>query len=161
MGPKSVEEHAALVRLRPLARKWGGDDLCEISGERTAFLWLFGTTMIEAFVDRDGAVVLRAFLVLEPEDRMGLEARLAPFTATLPQGRLEVDADGDIELVHRVPSGATAERLDQAIGDVCHHADRLDDILRERLGGLRAVDKFQFDVLQALGGESARAKGVV
>jgi hypothetical protein len=43
------------------------------------------------------------------------------------------------------------EQLDQAIHDVCRHADRLDDILCDRLGGTRSVDRFQHDVLVALG----------
>jgi hypothetical protein len=151
VGAKVEQFCDALDRLRAVARHWAGEDLCELGGERPTFLWLFGTTMIEASVDQDGACVLRAFLVLDPGDRAGLEAVIAPFAGALPVGRLEVDEEGDVALVHRVQSNASVEQLDRAIHDVCRHADRLDDILCDRLGGTRSVDRFHHDVLVALG----------
>jgi hypothetical protein len=137
--------------LRAAARHWAGDDLCELPAEPPAFLWLFGSTMVEAAAEPDGSVVVRAFLVLGPDDRNGLDDRLERLSATLPFGRLEIDEDGDVALVHRVPAEAGARRLHNEIRDVCCHADVLDDILCDQIGGIRSVDQFQSDVLAALG----------
>ncbi len=161
MGATFAREHAAFARLRSLARKWGGEDVCEIGGDPPALWWLFGTTMIAACTAPDGASILRAFLVLDPEDRANLEAHLAPYEASVPAGGLVVDEEGDVEMILRVPAETETEQLDDLIRDFCRSADRLDDVLRDRLGGLRSVDKFQHDVLEALGGDAPSAQTAV
>ncbi len=143
---------AAHSRLRAAAHRWAGDDVCEIPSERPTFLWLYGSTMIEARAERDGSIELRAFLVLGPETTGSLEEQLRLFSA--PVGRLEVDEDGDLALVHRVPPRAAEDRVLAAIREVSCFADQFDEELCQRFGGIRSVDRFQHDVLAALGGQN-------
>ena len=161
MGGKIPERERRLLCLRAVARRWAGEDLCELGGERPVFLWLYGTTMIEATLDPDGAVALRAFLVLHPAKRSEIEAQLDSFAGSLPVGTLEVDDEGDVALVHRVHPGVRLARLDEAVREMCQCADRLDDILCDRLGGIRSVDRFHHDVLVALGDQNFASEQVV
>jgi hypothetical protein len=154
----TIQDHSAAVdRLRSVAREWAGDDVCEIEAGGTAFLWMYGSTMIEARADRDGSVLLRAFLVLGPRATGAIEQQLRAVSETLSMGRLEIDEDGDIALVHRVPARAHRGSLLAAMSEVSRDADRLDDLLCARLGGIRSVDQFQHDVLLALGQDPAPA----
>lgn len=113
--------------------------------------------MVEAAAQPDGSVLLRAFLVLGPHHRDGLRERLQQLSGTLSFGRLVLDEDGDIALVHRIPAAAGARRLDEVIGEVCQNADVLDDILCDQIGGIRSVDQFHTDVIHALGECSVQA----
>ena len=151
MRTRSVRRHESVLDcLRIATREWAGDDVCEIYSDRPAFLWLHGSTMVEASANRDGSVLLRAFLVLHPRPSGNLEAQLRTLSTTLPVGRLVLDEDGDIALIHRVPPRAGRDRLLAAIRDVSCHADLLDDELCARHGGIRSVDKIQEHVRHAL-----------
>jgi hypothetical protein len=138
------------ARLRSAARRCVGDDLCEIEAAGAAFLWLHGSTLLEAVPHADGSVLLRAFLVLGPPDDGGLEERLASFAQHVPVGRLVLDDEGDIALERRVGPGAPRERLERAIREISSQADRLDDLLCGLFGGVRSVDRLRREVAQAL-----------
>ncbi len=141
---------ALVVRLRNAARRCIGDDVCELSAGGPRFLWLHGSTMVEAVAGDDGSVLLRAFLVLAPAPSDRLAERLAAYAERIDEG-LRLDGDGDIVLERRVAAGADASRLDAAIREISHRADLLDDLLCVRFGGIRSVDRLRRDILLALG----------
>jgi hypothetical protein len=137
-------------RLRAVARNLGGDDLCELGRRPPAFLWLFGSTMVEASIDADGRVVLRALLVHGPRAAEEIATDLTLFTAGLRIGELRLDDDGDVVMCHDVQPWETPARVAEQVERFCCEADRLDDIVSARWGGERALDRLQSTVLQAL-----------
>lgn len=142
-------------RLRAAAERWAGENLCAVGGPADPLLWLYGSTMVEARVDENGWFVIRAFLVLGPEQRADWDLQLKAFASGLSLGRLVVDEDGDLALVHRVPPRADVNQLSRAIHELCRSADLLDDKLCQAFGGLRSVDRFNLDVAAALRGDQA------
>ncbi len=152
MVPDRVDRQRTLASLRRAARRSGGDDLCEL--DRRAFLWLYGSTMVEAWVDGDGSVALRAWLVLAPERARALGA-LRQLDARPAVGRLVLDEEGDISLEHRIPGDCTEERMSREVDALCREADRLDDLLCREAGGSRSLDRFQAEVEAALGMSSS------
>ncbi len=146
--PESTDRQKTLASLRRAARRSGGDDLCEL--DRRAFLWLYGSTMVEAWVDGDGSVALRAWLVLSPERSRALGA-LRQLAASPVVGRLVLDEEGDLSLEHRIPARCSEERMAREVDALCREADRLDDLLCREVGGSRSLDRFQAEVQAALG----------
>lgn len=136
--------------LREVAQSLGGDDLCELGLAEPAFVWLFGSTMVEACIDPAGRVELKAFLVHGPVSRDEVATDLALFSAGLLIGELRLDDDGDVVMMHRVPARASTRRLAEQVETFCQEADRLDDIVSARLGGERALDRLQSTILRAL-----------
>lgn len=151
-GPKALEKATHVDRLRRVAKHWGGEDVCELSEEKPSFLWLFGTTMVEATAEKDGTIQVRAYLVIGPEHRPELAEAVSQLSRQIPVGHLEVDQEGDVTLVHSIPADLGLEQMDREVHDVCRWADRLDDELCKKLGGIRSWDLFQFDVMHALSG---------
>lgn len=149
-----ADTRAVTARLRSAAQRCAGDDLCEIGSDTPAFLWMYGSTLLEASAQPDGSVLVRAFLVLGPCDDGHLEERVAAHSSGLQVGRLVVDEDGDVLYVHRIPAGTPRESVEAIIREVCRQADRLDDILCAALGGIRSLERFRHDVLHALGAEA-------
>ncbi|MBP7147410.1 MAG: hypothetical protein KBD01_07680 [Acidobacteria bacterium] len=141
---------APIERLRRAARRWAGEDLCELSSDRPSFLWLYGSAMVEASAEPDGTIVLRAFLVLGPTHKARVREELEKSSRTLPAGRLELDGEGDVVLVHSIPPDTDPDELERAVQEICLHADRLDDLLCARLGGIRSLDLFRYDVMSAI-----------
>lgn len=137
-------------QLRQVAQSLGGDDLCELGRSDPAFVWLFGSTMVEAAVDAEGRILLRAFLVHGPVRDAELSTDLALFSAGLQVGELSLDEDGDVVMLHRLPGRAECARLAEQVEAFCREADRLDDVVSARLGGERALDRLQSTVLRAL-----------
>ena len=150
MSGRFVGGMTPIERLRRAARRWAGEDLCELTTDRPSFLWLYGSTMVEAGAEPDGTIVLRAFLVIGPTDRACVHEELEKCSRTLAAGRLEVDAEGDVVLVHSIPADTEPEELERAVREVCLQADRLDDILCSRLGGIRSLELFHYDVMSAI-----------
>jgi hypothetical protein len=143
--------HNPLTRhLREVAQNLGGDDLCELGVVEPAFVWLFGSTMVEARIDPVGRVELKAFLVHGPASRDEVATDLALFSAGLRLGELKLDEDGDVVMMHRVQAQATSQRIAEQVELFCQEADRLDDIVSARLGGERALDRLQSTILRAL-----------
>jgi hypothetical protein len=136
--------------LRAVARNLGGDDLCELRRRPPAFVWLFGSTIVEASIDGEGRVLLRAFLVHEPRAIDEIATDLALFTAGLRIGQLSLDDDGDVVMSHRVPASEPPERVARQVERFCQEADRLDDIVSARWCGSRALDRLQATVIRAL-----------
>lgn len=151
-GARAFPKAAHLERLRLVAKRWGGEDLCELTDGRPSFLWLFGSTMVEAVAEADGTVQVRAFLVIRPNPHPELPREVARVCGRVPIGRLVIDQDGDITLTHTIPPGRGVEQMDREVHQLCCWADRLDDELCRKLGGMRSWDLFQADVLNALAG---------
>lgn len=150
MNATGVPATPAIEQLRSAARACAGDDLCEIDGDRTLFLWLYGSTMIEASLEPDGGILLRAYLVLGPLRRGLAPADLALEAPRVSQGEITVDDDGDVVLVRRLPPHTGAIALLSVVQDFALLADDLDDRLHEELGGVLAVQRFHDDVLDVL-----------
>jgi hypothetical protein len=138
-----------IALLRSIANGCAGDDVCEIS-DSASFLWLYGSTMIEASVAEDGEIIIHAWLVVGPTKGSHWAHQLARWEGGLSIGELLVDAEGDIVLAHAFPRLTTTERLEQQIYEFCRTADRLDDLIVEQIGGMRSIDRFHRDVIQAL-----------
>lgn len=144
--------------MRRAVEHCAGDDLCEVGGDQPCFLWLYGTTMIEANLDGDSAFSLRAWLVIGPTDRPHWAQRLARWESRVPLGQLRVDGEGDVILAHRIELSWPEAQIHAEVSEFCRHADLLDDRLCAELGGVRSLDQFYKDVIvaiarEALGGE--------
>ncbi|UCF67965.1 MAG: hypothetical protein JSV80_01315 [Acidobacteriota bacterium] len=139
-----------VARLRRAARRTGGEDLLELGAKHPLFLWLYGSTLIQASVEPDGSVALNAFLVFGPKSRDVTASELAWLSIELPVGQLVRDDEGDLLLVHREAIDSPPEELESMVDQFCQHADELDDLLSERVGALRVADRIQIDVEQAL-----------
>jgi len=143
-------QNPATRHLREVAQSLGGDDLCELGLAEPAFVWLFGSTMVEAYVDPAGRVELKAFLVHGPITRDEVATDLTLFSAGLVIGELRLDDDGDVVMMHQVPAWASTQRIAEQVKTFCQEADRLDDIVSARFGGERALDRLQSTILRAL-----------
>ena len=148
-GP-GLPSDAVLRELRCAAMTLGGDDVCEVRGPRTTLLWLYGSTMVEACVDPSGRVVLKAFLVHHPVSTDCLQTDLALFTAGLLEGELTLDEEGDVVMQHAFRPNGSSESVARGVERFCLEADRMDDIVSRRLGGLRALDRLHATVMHAL-----------
>lgn len=146
-----LRNDAVLGELRRAARILGGDDVCEVGSPRTTLLWLYGSTMVEASVDPSGQVVLRAFLVHHPVASENLQTDLALFTAGLVEGELTLDEEGDVVMEHAFRPNGSRLSVARGVERFCLEADRMDDIVSRRLGGLRALDRLHATVMHALG----------
>lgn len=151
-----------LQELRAAAERFGGEDLCEVADGRS-FLWLFGSTLIEATLEEDGTILLQAYLVIGPSRGEVWTQRLARWEQRLEFGELAIDQDGDVVLIHRLPRLLANGSLPRELGRFCRTADLLDDQLVEQLGGERSIERFLRDVVHAITsealGRSERASG--
>jgi len=140
-------------RLRRAVRRWAGDALMRYREHPPAYLWLFGSALIQAALDGGGAIELSAVLLLAPErDRL---AGMSPVVEGRPA--LRVDHEGDLVFERRLPAGLGLERLEDELARFCREADRLADRFHVRCGGQRAVDRFEQEVLGLLGLELSAA----
>ncbi len=139
-------------RLRAAARHWGGDGVCEVADRPRALLWLYGSTMIEATAELDGAAMLRAFLVMGPTHPHP-ERVLPSYQRRLASGTLRLDEEGDAVLECRLPPALGARAFDWQVHAFCEAADQVDDLLHEEIGGMLSFDLFEWDVMQAVRGE--------
>jgi hypothetical protein len=136
----------AISRLRNATREWVGEALCELPGEPPVCLWLYGSTLVEARIDDDGAFELRAWLVLAPELNSDSQPVLDAIGESLPLGRLVIDDEGDVTLQHSIPPEMAPDLLEDELQELCRQADRVDDLLCERLGGTRSLDRLDAEV---------------
>lgn len=143
-------------RLRDAATHWGGEGVCEVAERPRALLWLYGSTMIEATAEEDGAVMLRAFLVMGPTHPHP-EQVLSSYQRRLASGTLRLDEEGDAILESRLPPELGARAFDWQVRAFCEAADQVDDLLHEEIGGMLSFDLFEWDVMQAVRGELGSA----
>ncbi len=115
----------------------------ELSDRPPVLLWLYGSALIEATVCRSGAVQLRAHLVFDPTQPAAVSDAIRREERHLSLGRLIVDSEGDLALVHAVALERQALKLDEEVAEICRQANRLDDLLRQRVGGTRSLDRLQ------------------
>lgn len=147
-------------RLKKVAFRVAGEDPCELPWDNRTFLWLYGSTMVEASSTQEGDVLLKAFLVIGPRPDEELEAELLWLSAGLEIGRLVLDEDKDVILTHRVNASRNDAQLDRELRAFCCLADGLDDLLCERFGGCRSLEHFEQAVQLAMGTEGGPAAAV-
>ncbi len=135
--------------LREVATRAGGEDLFEFEGHDPSFIWRHGSTLIEAWSGERGEVRLRAFLLFGAELSLFEERRMRPRLGTLES------EGGDIALLHSVPGVQERTHLAGEVSSFCHEADRLDDALRQRLGGQRAHDRLSAMIQAAFANDAA------
>ncbi|MFN7966362.1 MAG: hypothetical protein U0V87_11810 [Acidobacteriota bacterium] len=147
-----------LLHLRSVAAQCGGDDLCEVQ-DSVSFLWLYGSTMVEADIDEDGEIVLHAWLVIGPTRRPQWTHLVTRWEGGLPFGELLIDDDGDVILAHRIPISTPNSVMASQVREFCREADRLDDLICQQLGGIRSIDQFHRDVIAAIADEALEKEG--
>lgn len=155
MHDASTNTGLGSARLRRAAHPWVGEDLCEIEGSSPRFLWVYGSTFVEACPQEDGSFDVVAWVVLDPQRDARTDELFAHLSETLELGHLVIDEDGDVALEHRIPPEADARRLEHELREVCRQADRIDDILSERLRGVRSLDRLGFEIDALFGAEEA------
>lgn len=133
---------SSIDTLRRATRAWVGNDVCELGeGAEAVLLWAYGTTFVEAGTGPDGGVRMCAWLVLGARQGAAETPELLEIAAQLALGRIEIDSDGDVTLCHDFPPGTAAEPMEHDLRELCRQADRIDDLLCSRLGGIRSGDR--------------------
>jgi hypothetical protein len=146
------EERLREERLREIAARCGGEDLCTRSvGGCPVFVWLFGSSLIELRLGPDGSAAFNAVVLLGPVRSRGLEQILASTSRRMRVGVLLLDDEGDVVIRHRFDAGETAAAIEADLRELCELADVLDDPLQREFGGQLAYERFREEVLQALG----------
>ena len=157
----AVIELSPQQRLKKVAFRVAGEDPCELPWDDRTFLWLYGSTMVEASSTQEGDVLLKAFLVIGPHPNEELETDLLWLSAGLDIGRLELDEDDDVILTHRVSASRNDAQLDRELRAFCSLADGLDDLLCARFGGCRSLEHFEQAVQVAMGAGEGPAETVL
>ncbi|MBI2300694.1 MAG: YbjN domain-containing protein [Armatimonadetes bacterium] len=131
---KRVKDWLAGVRYRveedperPVLRVKAGSSLVELA--------------VKPWGDGDGAIRLRAKVVLNPVIDLDLALFLLRESTAQPMGGFGLDREGSIVFEHALlASGCGLEELIEALAMVSQVADRYDNLIVERWGGRRAVD---------------------
>jgi hypothetical protein len=129
--------------------------LSELFGEmakpvptRAVFLLQMGSTLTHIVVapwgDDDAVVMVRAYVVYGADLAPDLLRYLLEKNASMRFGAFGLDRDGDIFFEHSiVGSTCDKEELKASIMAVTHTADRQDEQIMERWGGLREMDRIK------------------
>jgi hypothetical protein len=137
---------ATALQLRNAALRSAGESLFELPGRDPLFMWLHGSTLVEARPGAEGVWHVQAWLVLGATLEQGRGPLLERIAASLPYGRIVIDDEGDVTLAHSITADRGPAEQARELLELCRHADRIDDLLSEHLGGMRSLDRLDAEI---------------
>ena len=142
---KSDSHKAAYERVTEMVRALYGE-MATPDTDRPNFWLSYGSAVVRIIVtpidDTNNAVAAHSWVVTGVETTPELMQFLLRENYNLRFGAFQMDDEGDIALEHAVHAeSCTKEQLRYTATSIAKLADEYDDIIVERFGGLRAVDR--------------------
>lgn len=140
-------QRACYERILPWMEKLFGDSAIPREDAPLVDLPLgsaWATVAVVPWGEDDATVITRAYVVRGPRIDLELLRMLLESNEHLPFGAFGLDPEGDVFLQHSiVGSTCDPEELEASVVSVVSTADRFDDLIVDRWGGQRALDKYR------------------